>query len=174
MKRSGRTIIKMTLGLVIFTTFIGWYDGRELDSAELENLDSSGLPNIVKSSGERIRQAGDTGPVYLVLEKGALSAALVDWRSASIPDPVVKTQVKKALSSSFPEKGFTVIRFRNLLTFSNAMISARDLSVGPLDGILFSSQHFVLNVKGVIAVILMAAMLTVIIKIDKQGKKKPA
>lgn len=172
MKRSGQTIIKVTLGLVIFTTFIAWYDGIKLTSAELENLDSGLLPMSVRSSGERFRQAGDTGPVYLVLEKGSLSEALVDWRHASLPDPVVKMQVKKAMASSFPEKGFTVIRFRNLLAFTEAAQSITALSRGAMDGILFSSQRFMVTMKGVLAVLLMVAMLVIIQTGNQPGKKK--
>jgi|GEM_PF-7093316 len=167
MKRSGRNIVKMTLGLIVFTLIIGWLDGVGLDPAELEKLDSSLLPNSVRSISEGIRQAGDTSPVYLVIEKGAVSEDLIDWVRASIPDPIVKLQVRKVLSSSYPEKGFAVIRFRNLKSFSQAMQTTPGFPRDDSDGILFSSQRFVLNLKGVVAAILAAVMLVIIRKLDK-------
>ena len=149
-RRTTRSILSVTLGLVIYLSLMGWYEGRP----DLPEPTSMGhLPQQVQldlASGAPDTDVFLAGPAHRLLP-------LCDLRQAIHRDPLVARRLLKGDA----EQGWVVIRF----TSAEQLLTAHQTHPIPWEEIqVFSAEGQVLRLKLVVALILAAGVTLVAVR----------
>jgi len=159
MKRSGRTILVVSLGLLVYTLFLAWYDGSQLSQAGLKALDLTRVPQSLQPVIQKMIDDQDQGPVHLVTTQPGIT----HWSRATLPDPVIGLQLSTTLSDAYPENDFRIVHFRNVAEFIE-LVSLVDLD---LQGALILKENYIFNLKTLISILFASLLIYGVSRMDR-------
>lgn len=159
MKRSGRTILVVSLGLLVYTLFLAWYDGGQLSQADLKALDLTRVPQSLQPVIQKMIDDQDQGPVHLVTTQPGITR----WSRATLPDPVIGLQLSTTLSDAYPENDFRIVHFRNVAEFIE-LVSLVDLD---LQGALILKENYIFNLKTLISILFASLLIYGVSRMDR-------
>lgn len=167
-KRSGRTIIAATSGLLIYTLFFAWYDGFGANS---EKIDPHQLSKLSPGLQAQLMQhvARDNKALFFVCLNEFESQPVYTLAEACHPDWLVKWQLKTSMENGFPNQSYEVIRYQTPGLFVQA-ISESYIGSGTQEnytGRILSTDDFWLNTKLMIAIFLTLPILSIIYRVGK-------
>ena len=173
LKRSGRTILVVTLGVLTYTLFMAWYDGQPLTPARLQELSGEQIPPAFQPGLERLKRDQYTGDIFLIKPVTETDRFIQSWSRASHSDPLVLLQLRSTLSQTYPGNPFRALRYRNLASF------VEDLEADPVDpvtlrqAILIQGDRYWLKLKFLLSWILGGILVVLVCRLDRSKPVKP-
>ncbi|NQV15845.1 hypothetical protein HQ531_10345 [bacterium] len=171
-KRSARTIVLATTGLLLYTLIIAWYDGF---GSNVENVDAqfpSTLSPVLQRQLTSHLQKGFRA-LYFVYLSEPEAQAYYDLSKACHREWLIKWQINRSMTAGFPKQSFDVIRYRTPQAFVQAMTKNQQAFSKPqksFEGRVLSTDGYWLNMKFLMALGLAVPILSSIYKASRISK----
>lgn len=168
MKRSGRTILVVLLGLAIYTLFLFWYDGVPVHPTDLQDLDLTKTPSSLQPVITTLVEEPFLGDIYLITAED--TGGLTSWSRAIIKDPIVQMGLGQKMTAAFPQGAFHVIRFPNVMALVSAVSQTGSDSSSSIEGVLVRGDRYRIHLKLAISLLLGLGILVSVQRLDRPSK----